>query len=409
SPSSAHTTPTDLKNSWSGINSYTSGLSTERSSLYSWRDDVCHRSCYSTLHLNMVEMVFVFFILVCGVNFHLQFPPHFFSLCFSSRVLGKQLLLPKDEGFQYFQSKSDSSVASKILPGLHECTTDIKELCISGSKVVPAASPLHISVDSSSTRASDPSRYLFLEEEIYDVDGKIEEYLAFDNKELDDESLEQKKMHLAEKSKRGIPPVSPNACIKDAVTSEVFDHIWSNVIEILEELIKKNWETSITESDKRAEKLKAVTAKLSHLPVTCVGAGVGSVPFPRSSEARSVSYAPHFVSSQVHRFSSNFCSDLNGVMTIQAKPLQQRHATTVEKIRNEHENKLHSIGSNVTNSVRAKLGRIAYNRVLSSSRVQLASSRKLPTHCRLPSLTSDQPSLKAPNMYNDEILRGTKL
>lgn len=54
-------------------------------------------------------------------------------------------------------------------------------------------------------------------------------------------------MHLAEKrSKRGIPPVSPNACIKDAVASEVFDCIWSNVIEILDELIKKNWETSIT-------------------------------------------------------------------------------------------------------------------------------------------------------------------
>lgn len=47
-------------------------------------------------------------------------------------------------------------------------------------------------------------------------------------------------MRLSEKRcKRGIPPVSPNACIKDAVASEVFDHIWSNVIGILEELIKK--------------------------------------------------------------------------------------------------------------------------------------------------------------------------
>ncbi|XP_010220987.1 PREDICTED: protein FAM149A [Tinamus guttatus] len=323
------------------------------------------------------------------------------------RVLGKQLLLPKDEGFQYFQSSSDSSVATKVLPGLREYTGDIKELCISGSKLVPAASPVHNAVDSSSTRASDPSRYLFLEEEIYDVDGKIEEYLAFDNKELDDESLEQKKMHLAEKSKRGIPPVSPHACIKDAVTSEVFDHIWSNVIEILEELIKKNWETNITESNKQAEKLKAVTAKVPRLPAACVTAGAGSVPLPRSSEARGGSYAPHFVSSQVHRFSSKFCSDLNGVMTIQAKPLQQRHATTVEKIRNEQE-KLHSSGCNVTNLVRTKLGRIADKRLLSSSRVQLASSRKLPSHCRLPSLTSDQPSSKAPNMYNDETLRGTK-
>lgn len=59
-------------------------------------------------------------------------------------------------------------------------------LCISGSKLIPTASPIHKSLDSSSARvsASDSAMYSFLEEEIYDEDGKIEEYLAFDNKEL---------------------------------------------------------------------------------------------------------------------------------------------------------------------------------------------------------------------------------
>uniref|UniRef100_A0A8C6IU06 DUF3719 domain-containing protein n=1 Tax=Melopsittacus undulatus TaxID=13146 RepID=A0A8C6IU06_MELUD len=304
------------------------------------------------------------------------------------RVLGKQLLLPKDEGFQHFQSRSDTHVDTECLPGLHE---SILKLCIS-------------SLDSSSTgiSASDSAMYSFLEEEIFDVDGKIEEYLAFDNKLLDDESWEQKKKRLAKKrSKRGIPPVSPNACIKDAVASEVFDCIWSNIIGILEELIKKNWDTNVTECDKQVEKLKAVTAKLPHLPVVRTTAGAGNVPLSRGSEARSVSFGSHFVSSQVHRFSSNY-SDLNGVMTIQAKPLQQRHVAT-------QEDKQHSTGSSAPNSVHAKLGRIAHNNVLSSSRVLLAPSRKLPSHCRLPSLTSDQLSSKAPNIYNDEILRGTKL
>ncbi|XP_025961017.1 protein FAM149A isoform X4 [Dromaius novaehollandiae] len=412
--SSGHTTPTDLKNSWSGINSYTTGLSTERSSLYSWRDDEFDKASTQRVHQlfwDIDEMLFEGKVTSQTQSLQAECAD-WVERSLHLRVLGKQLLLPKDEGFQHFQSRSDSSVDANILPGLHDDTTDIKELCISGSKLVPAASPVHKTIDSSSTRisASDSSTYSFLEEEIYDVDGKIEEYLAFDNKELDDESLEQKKMHLAEKkSKPGIPPVSPNACIKDAVASEVFDCIWSNIIEILEELIKKKWETNITESDKRVEELKAVTAKLSHLPVIRVTADAGSVPLSRSSEARSMSYGPHFVPSQIHRFSSNFCSDLKGVMTIQAKPLQQRHVATVEKIRNEQEDKLHSTGSNATNSVRAKLGRIADNSVLSSSRVLLASSRKLPSHCRLPSLTSDQPSSKAPNVYNDEILRGTKL
>lgn len=58
--------------------------------------------------------------------------------------------------------------------------------------------------------------------------------------------MEQKKSQLAQKrTKCGIPPVSPNACIKDAVTAEVFDHVWKNVIDILEELIRKNWESAI--------------------------------------------------------------------------------------------------------------------------------------------------------------------
>ncbi|XP_075356307.1 protein FAM149A isoform X2 [Mycteria americana] len=412
--SSGCTTPTELNNSWSGINSYTTGLSTERSSVYSWRDDEFDKANTQRVHQLFWEIDEMLFegkvtsqtqsLQAECADWVEQFP--------HLRVLGKQVLLLKDEGFQHFQSRSDTSVDTKCLPGLRECTSNIKELCISGSKLIPRASPIHKSLDSSSTRisASDSSVYSFLEEEIYDMDGKIEEYLAFDNRDLDDESWEQKKTRLAEKrSKRGIPPVSPNACIKDAVASEVFDHIWSNVLGILEELIKKNWETSITESDKQVEKLKAVTAKLPHLPVVRIAADVGSVPLSRGSEARSVSFGSHFVSSQVHRFSSNFCNDLNGVMTIQAKPLQQRHAATVEKTQNEQEDKQHSIASSAPNSVHTRLGRIADNSVLSSSRVLLASSRKLPSHRRLPSLTSDQLSSKAPNMYNDEILRGTKL
>ncbi|XP_071412461.1 protein FAM149A [Pithys albifrons albifrons] len=43
--SSGCTTPTELSNSWSGINSYTTGLSSEESSVYSWRDDMMQRGC----------------------------------------------------------------------------------------------------------------------------------------------------------------------------------------------------------------------------------------------------------------------------------------------------------------------------------------------------------------------------
>ncbi|XP_064005088.1 protein FAM149A isoform X1 [Pogoniulus pusillus] len=409
--SSGCTTPTELNNAWSGINSYNTGLSTERSSVFSWRDDEFDKANTQRVHqlfLEIDEMLFEGKVTSQTQSLQAECAdwaeqfPHI-------RVLGRQLLLPNDEGFQHFPSRSDNCVDAKCLSYLHECTSNIKQLCISGSKLIPTASPIHKSLDSSSVRISDSSMYLFLEEEIYDMDGKIEEYLAFDSKELDDEDWEGKKLRLAEKrSKRGIPPVSPDACIKDAVVSEVFDCIWSNVTGILEELIKKNWEASIPECDKQVEKLKTATAKLPHLPVR-VAADAGSIPLSRGSRARTVSFGSHFVSSQVHRFSSNFYSDLDGVMTIQAKPLQQRHVATVEKIQNDKEDKQYSIGSRAPNSVHTRQRRIADSSVLSSSRVLLASSRKLPSHRRLPSLTSDQLSSKAPNMYNDEILRGTKL
>lgn len=53
------------------------------------------------------------------------------------------------------------------------------------------------------------------------------------------------------------------------------------------------------ECDKQVEKLKAVTAKLPHLPVIRITADAGSVPLSRGSEARSVSFGSHFASSQV--------------------------------------------------------------------------------------------------------------
>ncbi|NXJ60967.1 F149A protein, partial [Rostratula benghalensis] len=419
--SSGCTTPTELTNSWSGIKSYTTGLSTERSSVYSWRDDEFDKANTQRVHQLFWEIDEMLFegkvtsqtqsLQAECADWVEQFP--------HLRVLGKQLLLPKDEGFQHFQSRSDTSVDTKCLPGLRECTSNIKEFCISGSKLIPTASPIHKTLDSSSTRisASDSCLYSFLEEEIYDVDGKIEEYLAYDNKELDDESWEQKKMRLAEKRcKRGIPPVSPNACIKDAVASEVFDCIWSNVIGILEELIKKNWETNITGMltnmglieikwwyiHKNSIWLLLDKDRIIIDFFMCVHVYFSCLKKPQTPNFCEILRLPR-------RFSSSLCSDLNGVMTIQAKPLQQRHAATVEKIRNEQEDKQQSIGPSAPSSVHARVGRTAGNSVLSSSRVLLASSKKLPSHRRLPSLTSDQLSSKAPNMYNDEILRGTKL
>ncbi|KAG8134699.1 hypothetical protein E2320_007791 [Naja naja] len=370
------TTPTDLNNSWSGIQSYTTGPSTERSSVYSWGDDI-------------------------------KFP--YFIIIFLNRILGKQLLFPKDEGFQHYQSRSSSSMYSKSVPSLSEINTNMKELCISGSKLVPAAFPVHkaFSSELSDISLSESPGYSFLEEEIYDAEGKMEEYLAFDKKELDDEGLEQRNSKLAQKQiKYGIPPVSPNSCIKEAVIAEVFDQIWKNIIKILEELIRKYWESSIIENDKHTEKSKVTGNKLSHIPPSRVMVDTSSVPPSRGSEVRSMSFGLHFGQSQAHRFSSSSHGNLNGVMTIQAKPLQQRHSSFIEKY--EQEDKPQGVGSSI-NSSKNRVGRMTDSNISALPRVLPGSSKKIVGHRRLPSLAQDQLRLKTPNVYSDEVLRGTKL
>lgn len=63
----------------------------------------------------------------------------------------------------------------------------------------------------------------------------------------DEDCLEQKPARRRGTwPKRGLPPVSPHACIRDAVAAEVFDHVWTNVVEVLEKLTRKNWEITLT-------------------------------------------------------------------------------------------------------------------------------------------------------------------
>ncbi|XP_070613681.1 protein FAM149A isoform X2 [Erythrolamprus reginae] len=408
---SGQTTPTDLNNSWSGIQSYTTGPSTERSSVYSWGDDEFDKANTQRVHQlfwDVDEMLFEGKVSSQTENLKTECKD-WTNRSLHLRILGNQLLFPNDEGFQHYQGRSSSSVYSKSLPSLSEINTSMRELCISGSKLVPAAFPVHKSFSSKLSDISLPDSpgYSFLEEEIYDAEGKMEEYLAFDKKEIDDEGLEQRNAQIAQKQiKRGIPPVSPNSCIKEAVTAEVFDQIWKNVIKILEELVRKYWESSIIENDKHTEKSKVTGNRLSHIPPSRAMIDISSVPPSRGSEVHSMSFGLHSGQSQAHRFSSSSHSNLNGVMTIQAKPLQQRHSSFIEK--HEQEDKSQGVGSRI-NSAKNRLGRMTDSNVSSLPRVLPGSSKKTVGHRRLPSIAQDQLRLKTPNVYSDEVLRGTKL
>ncbi|XP_032269492.1 protein FAM149A isoform X3 [Phoca vitulina] len=407
--SSGSTTPAGTHSSWSrsGTQSSTTGLSTERSSIYSWRDDEFDKA--------NAEKVQQLFWEVEEMLFEGKVSPHTQNLVAECsewakrslhlRVLGRQLIVPTDEGFQHFQGGEPSTVVHK--PFLDACghNRNSRELCVSGSQILPEvcsapALPGPEGPEVAGLTAGSPQ-----EEEVYDVDGKIEEYFAFDRKEDDDECLEQKSAHRHRMwRKHGLPPLSPHDCTKDAVAAEVFDHVWTSVVEILEELIRKNWEVTLTEGKKQKEKLKVAENKSPLILISRIHTDAPSVPPSRSSEARSISLAPHLNPPQIHRFSNNFYSDLSGVMTIQAKPLQQRPTYFSDRTQNEQEDRSLGAGPSALSLARHRLGRTS-----SDARILHTSERKTPAYTRLPSLTSDSQRMKTPNVYNDEVLRGTKL
>ncbi|XP_027632398.1 LOW QUALITY PROTEIN: protein FAM149A [Tupaia chinensis] len=406
--SSGSRTPTEAHSSWPGsaTPSSATGLSTERSSVYSWRDDEFDRANaqkVQQLFWEVEEMLFEGKVSPQTQNLQAECS-EWTSRSLHLRVLGRQLILPADEGFQHFQGSLPGSAVCRPLRDACEHHGHRRGLCVSGSQVVPAALPASALPGPDGTGIADLTPRSSLEEEVYDMDGKIEEYFAFDRKEDDEACPEQTPAHRRGKwQKHGLPPVSPHDCIKDAVVSEVFDHVWKNAVEILEELIRKKWETTLTEIKKQKEKLKVAENKPANTLLSRINADVLSVPPSRSSETRSVSLASHLNPPQIPRFSSNFYSDLNGVMTIQAKPLQQRPTYFADRTQNEQEDKSLGTGGNALFSARHRLGRIL------DTRGSQTSAKKTPVHRRLPSLASETQRIKTPNVYSDEVLRGTKL
>uniref|UniRef100_A0A2R9B3U1 Family with sequence similarity 149 member A n=2 Tax=Pan paniscus TaxID=9597 RepID=A0A2R9B3U1_PANPA len=406
--SSGSHAPTGAHTSWSGsaTQSSTTGSSTERGSIYSWRDDEFDEASSQSVQRLLWEVEEMLFegkvnpqtqslLAECGEwtrrSLHL-------------RVLGRQLILPTDEGVQHFQGSTPASAVHR--PPLSACghSSNIRELCISGSQIVPAALSASALPGPDDTGVADLTARSSLEEEVYHVDGKIEEYFAFDRKEDDDECLEQKPAQPGRKwHELGLPPVSPRDCVKDAVAAEVFDHVWTNMVELLEELIRKHWETTLTEGKKQRETLKVAGNRFPHVLIPRAHADGASGPPSGRSEAHGISLASRPNPPQIHHFSSSFYSDMNGVMTIQAKPLQRRPAYFADRTQNEKEDKASGGGAGALSSARHRLGRASDTHGLSPS------AKKTPVPWRLPSLASDSQRLKTPNIYSDEVLRGTKL
>ncbi|XP_039261327.1 uncharacterized protein LOC120337565 [Styela clava] len=227
---------------WSGANSSTTGNTTERSSLYSWGDDVLdHKTSRDVQDMFQAIEKMLFESVLSGSSLLQHECREWMDAFPHLRILGKQTAPVRDEGFQSLPSSQNvSGVATPVSePHIPE-SSDSSNLVLSGSSITPSPIPVRYMLTSDiSSESSHFTDLSHLHEEIFEQDGSVEEYLAYDIREMDEDET-AKRYHVPRRRRLGYPPITPNACVRDAVINQLFDLTWVKLISSLDKVKIEN-------------------------------------------------------------------------------------------------------------------------------------------------------------------------
>ncbi|XP_068423640.1 protein FAM149B1 isoform X2 [Clinocottus analis] len=403
----------DSNQSWSGIHSSTgTGISTERSSVFSWGYDEFDKAASRQVQQMFEEIDKDLYegrgsgggILQGLQDECQQWATRFPHL----RILGNQLMCPSDEGFQWYATSGKGSS-----PG---CPSSAKESGVKTQEKDKSGTELNVQgrrallIEASSAELDGPpgtssGSSSHDKPRVIEVEGLMEEYLAFDSRDLEDE-WEQDGSGSGRRH-RSLPPVSPYRCRHQAVLDLLFDDVWRQLVGWMKELVQRHWECCTSSDEKISGNLSPVPLEsqnpfmlLSMLPTMLPKLGQSKVPPLTAGLQFQAGRVPVGAAATQH--------NLNDLIVIHSIPLQQRNLVVLERNHEPEERASHRPVSSAVPSSKPRPRRALEQSSSSLSRqAQSARRRNPPPRTLLPLVPSLSQSYAAGSM--DEVIRGTRL